>query len=63
VPDIQSLARRAQDFGDKVDWWNTTIIGVLVFAALVALGTVLTTYMAFKRARQFADAEGCAKRC
>src|SRR5258708_164949 len=58
VPDIQSLAQRAQDFSDKVDWWNTAIVWVLVFAALVAVGTVLSTYMAFRRAKQFADSEG-----
>lgn len=58
MQDIQSLARRAQDLGEKVDWWNTAIIWVLVFAAMVALGTVLATYMAFKRAKQFADAQG-----
>jgi hypothetical protein len=57
VLDIQSLARRAQDFGAKVDWWNDKIIWVLVAAALVALLTVLATYMAFRRAKQFADAQ------
>lgn len=57
MPDIQSLARRAHDLGAKVDWWNTAIIWVLVFAALVAVGTVLSTYMAFRRAKQFADAQ------
>jgi hypothetical protein len=58
VSDIQSLARRAQDLGNKVDWWNNRIIWVLVFAAAVALGTVVVTYMAFKRAKQLTDAQG-----
>ncbi len=58
MPNIQSLVRRTQDLGNKVDWWNTAIVFVLVFAALVALFTVLATYMAFKRAKQFADAQG-----
>lgn len=57
MSDIQSLARRAQDFGVKVDWWNDKIIWVLVAAALVALATVLATYMAFRRAKQFAGAQ------
>ncbi len=58
VPDIQALGPQVQDLGDKIDWWNNAIIWVLVFAALVAVGTVLATYMAFKRAKQFADAQG-----
>ena len=57
VSDIQSLVRRTQDLGDKVDWWNNAIIWALVFAALIAIGAVLTTYMAFRRTKQFADAQ------
>jgi hypothetical protein len=56
--DIQSLARRAQVLSNKVDWWNNRIIWVLAFAAAIAVGTVLVTYMAFRRAKQFADAQG-----
>jgi hypothetical protein len=57
VPDLQSLASRVQNLSSKVDWWNTAIIVALVFTAFAAVAVVVTTNVAFRRAKQLAAAQ------
>jgi hypothetical protein len=58
VPDIQTLATRAQDLSRSVDSWNSAMIWALVFAAIAAVAVVVTTYTALTRAKQLANVEG-----
>jgi hypothetical protein len=58
VSDIQSLTTRVQELSQGVDWWNTTMIWALIFAALAAVAVVLTTRVALVRAKQLGDAQG-----
>jgi hypothetical protein len=57
VSEIQTLTARAQDLVRSVDWWNSTMIWALVFAALAAVAVVVTTRIALTRAKQLASVE------
>jgi hypothetical protein len=56
VSAIESLTSRVQWLNNSVDWWNTAIIVALVFAAVAAVMVGGTTYLAFKKAKQLANA-------
>jgi len=62
--EIESLTQRVHDFTQRVQnltqsvaGWNKAILWSLVGAAVTGIVVVLATYMAFRRARDLADAQ------
>jgi len=54
MSEIQVLTSRARDLSLSVDWWNTTMICSLVFAAVAAVLVVVTTRMALVKSKALA---------
>lgn len=55
--EIQRLTSEVSRLSGKVDWWNTTIIVMMVCAAVAAVGLVAAQFIAFKRAGDLANAQ------
>jgi hypothetical protein len=58
MSDIQALTDRIRELNQAVDFWNNAIIWSLVVGAIAATAVVVTTRIAFQRAKQLADAQG-----
>ena len=58
VSEIQSLIARASELSRGADWWNAAMLWALLFTAMAAIGVVLTTRMALRRAKQLSDVQG-----
>lgn len=57
MSDIESLTSRAKELNHALDWWNIAMVWALVFAAIAAVGVVVTTRLALLRAKQVGDAQ------
>ena len=57
MSDVQTLTERARVLSQSVDWWNTAVIFALVCAALAAIAVVVTTRVAFVRAKALTDTQ------
>lgn len=58
MSNIPSLAARVQALTAKMDFWNGWMLWALVFAALAAVGVVITTCLAIVRSKDLAVAQG-----
>ena len=57
MSELQSLALRARDLNQSVDWWNTAMIWGLVFAAIAAIAVVVATRIALVRTKELAETQ------
>lgn len=57
IPDVQSLALRANSLTESVDGWNNWMVGALVFTSLAAIAVVVTTRVALVKAKQLAEVQ------
>ena len=57
MDEIQSLTLRVRDLSQSVDWWNTSIIWAMVFAALAGIAVIVTTRIAFELSKQLGDTQ------